>query len=136
MTLLTVFAQAASQTPAAEEAPLLSPIWVFIIALSLLALPFALGSIIARVMKMKDFAMRISVVLLAAELGLAPFVSEYVRGALEESQYDKKIAHYNEKEAARKNITEAGIAELKKANPQLQIQYRLSEKDSKSSAGK
>ncbi len=134
-----LFAQTSTTTrPAVEEPSLLSPVMVFAIVLLILAVPFGLGSLIARSLKMKDLAMKISVIILATELGLAPFLAEYVRGYLEKRQYNQQLAHWQEKENARKKITESGIeelkSELKKANPQFQIQYQLPDKETEKTA--
>ena len=118
---LPVLAQAAQQgaRKVAEEAPLLSPWLTLFLVVLLLGVPFLLGSLIARWLKMKETATKIGVVLLSLELGLAPFISQYVIGALEEQRYEQELTGWQKKEAAREKISSQDIEELVKAVPSL-----------------
>ncbi len=66
---------------AAEESSAGLPIWVnVLIAIAAVVLPFVAGQLIARALKLKDFAFRIGVVLFAITLGIWPFVSQISHG--------------------------------------------------------
>lgn len=121
---LLVLAQAAAKgAPQAEEPSLLSPWLVGMIVVVLLGVPFLLGALIARALKMKDLSQKIGVVLLVLFLGLSPFVSQYVVGALEENRYEKELAVWKEKQSARDKITAEGIRGLKDKIPGLNVQF-------------
>lgn len=127
---LFVLAQAAGETaPQAEEPSLFSPWLIGLAVVVLLGLPFLLGTLIAGMLKMKDLSQRISVVLLVLLLGMAPFVSQYVIGSLEQRQYNRELAEWTEKQEAREKITRDGIAGLKEKIPGLNVQFDQQKKD-------
>ena len=121
---LTTFAQTAAQKPAvAEEPSLVSPWMMMVFVVLLIGLPFLLGSLIARWLKMKDVAMRIGVVLLAFELGMSNILWQYVMGYLEHRKYEQQVAVWQERQEARDTITPETIDSLKKAVPQLEVRF-------------
>ncbi|MFQ5734848.1 MAG: hypothetical protein ACE5KM_23180 [Planctomycetaceae bacterium] len=128
---LMLFAQqSVTQTkPGAEAPPLLSPWWVGLIVMLVLALPFLLGNLIARGIKMKDLASKIGVMLLVTELGLAPFVSQYVLGWLERGQHAKEMTVWEKKQKFRDQITAEGIGELKKKVPGVEVRWESRKND-------
>lgn len=118
-----VFAQAAADAAkkqAADEPSLLSPWMMFVLVVLVIALPFGVGSLIARGLKMKDQANKIGVILFALTLGLSPFVAQYIIGALEQRQYEKAEARWQERQKARETIKKEDLDALVKAVPALQ----------------
>lgn len=71
---------------AAEDTTLNAPAsdawgWlVFLLVLAVIVVPFALGSLIARGLKMKDYANKIGIVLFSLTLALGPFVTRWMSG--------------------------------------------------------
>lgn len=121
---LTTFAQAVSQKPnAAEEPSLVTPWMMAIIVLLLIGLPFLLGTLIARWLKMKDVAMRVGVVLLAFELGMSNIAWQYIVGFLEHRKYEQDLAVWEKRQAARDTITPQTLDSMKKAVPQLDVRF-------------
>ena len=119
---LMLFAQQFSQTrPPAEDPPMLSPWLMGLIVMAVLGAPFLAGSLIARWLKMKETATKFGVILLAIELGLAPFVSQYGIEALERRQHAKEMAVYEEKQAGSGSLTDEDVAEFKKTRPDVTI---------------
>jgi len=120
---LPLFAQTAGKAAekAAEEPPLLSPWMTFGLIIVLLGLPFLLGTLFARLLQMKDLGRKIGVILLVVELGLAPFVAQYVIGALEQRQYEQQLAEWKQKQSARDQISPDDIRELKEAVPGVNV---------------
>ncbi|MCA9069904.1 MAG: hypothetical protein KDA84_13315, partial [Planctomycetaceae bacterium] len=53
-----------------------------------------LGVLIARQLKLKDYAFKISVVLFAALLGLMPFLYQGVLGVYEQQNYENRLAEW------------------------------------------
>jgi len=121
---IMLFAQTVSeQKEAAQEPSLLSPWMLFFLIVLLVGLPFLLGTLIARALKMKDLGTKIGVVLLAFELGLGPFVAEYIDGWLKQRQYEKQVATWKTKQAAREKITQSGRDALIEAVPNIDIRW-------------
>jgi hypothetical protein len=99
-------------------------IWTLLAAVAVFVLPFVLGKLIARLLRMKDISVRIGVVLLAAFLGLTPFVSQWVLGMQEQREYQAALAEWRQKQEERlsnSKITHEGLAKLKQALPELQV---------------
>ncbi|GAB4145137.1 MAG: hypothetical protein Tsb009_17190 [Planctomycetaceae bacterium] len=117
----TIFLLAQAANTADTEPSLFSPWMVFLFVFLLLGVPFLLGNLIAKALKLKDLAFKISIVLLAAELGLTPMLSQYVIGALEQRRYEEQLADWQAHEEARKKISESDLAELKQAIPNVEI---------------
>lgn len=123
--LFLLFAQAATNAnnAPAEEPSLLSPWMVFFLIVLLIGLPFLLGTLFARMLKMKEISTRLSVVLLVTELGLTPFAAQYVVGALEQRRYEQQSADWKKKQEARDTISRKDIDALKKELPGLAIEW-------------
>ena len=91
--------------PVAEEAAdtsFMSPWMMGLLVVGMVLAPFSLGTLISKWLKMKDLGMKIGVVLLTLELGLAPFVAQYVIGAVEQSRYRTRHAEWEAKEESRR----------------------------------
>lgn len=101
----------------------LLPGWLlFLIVIVVLVVPFLLGALIARMLKLKDLSFRIGVVLLTTVLGLTPFVSEVVRGRIEQQQYEAELAEWEARgEKVDGRVTEPGLADLRKEMPELVV---------------
>lgn len=126
-TLILFAQQSVSQAkPGAEEPSLISPWMMGLFVVLILGLPFLLGNLIARWIKMKDMSTKISVILLALILGMSPFVSQYVIGWEEQGRYDEDLSAWKEKQKYRDQISADGIAELKaKAKvPGLEVRWQ------------
>lgn len=120
-----LLAQAVESAAEAAEAPLI-PVWAgFLIVVVLFVLPFGLGALIARGLKLRDLSMKIGIVLFALELGLAPFVSQYVLGYFEHRRYEQQLARFEENDR-RYQVTDEGLQQLKTTNPRLTIIPRKS----------
>ena len=69
---LITFAQTVSQKTNVTEEQSLVPQWIMLmIVVLLIGLPFLLGSVIARALKMKDLSIKIGVILFAFTLGMS-----------------------------------------------------------------
>ncbi|MCH8829090.1 MAG: hypothetical protein IID45_05885 [Planctomycetes bacterium] len=118
---------AAAVKPGDPAGPGLFPVWaIFLLVVALIGIPFLAGNFLAKWLKMKDLSLKISTVLLAVTLGLAPFVSQYVIGAREQSRHEDRLEEWKEKDAYRKKISKTARDELenhlKKADPSAQVQ--------------
>jgi hypothetical protein len=118
--MMFILAQAVKPAEVAEPS-LFSPWIIFMFVVLVVALPFVLGTVIARSLKMKDLALKISVVLLAMELGLAPMLSQYVIGSREQSHFAKEDTHWKDKDESRQKISKTQIAEFKSAIPGVEV---------------
>ena len=120
---LFVFAQTAAQAAKkqAEDDPSLMPWWMItLVIVVLFAVPFMLGATIARALKMKDQATKISVILLALFIGLTPFVKQYIVGYLEHGKYEKDVRTWEQKQEVRNTIKQEHLNALTKAVPGLE----------------
>lgn len=116
-----ILAQIASET--ADQRIL--PGWaVLLIAVAIIGLPFLFGSMLARGLKMKEYALKISLVLLALFLGIAPIASQYVFGFAERNAYQRAKKTFAEKERDYEGITNKGLEDLNSKNSNLQIRRR------------
>ena len=121
---LITFAQAAGAKPPVAEEPSLVPPWLmFTIVVLLIGLPFLLGTLIARWLKLKDIALRVSVVLLAFELGMSNIAWQYLMGYLEHRKHEQDVAVWEERQAARDTVRPQTLDELKKAIPGLDVRF-------------
>ena len=83
----------------AEAAEAIVPNWVkILIALAVFLVPYGLGVLIARSLKLKEYAFRIILVLFAGTLGVMPFLYQSVVGVLEQKQYHERLAEYQAKQ--------------------------------------
>lgn len=121
-THLVVFAQSLKPgTEQVAEPSLMSPWMMGVLVVAIVLVPFGLGSLIAKALKMKDLSMRIGIVLLTLELGLAPFVSQYVIGSIEQKRYQEKLDVWQEHQSYREKISDEGVEKLKSAIPELEV---------------
>ncbi|MBW3539641.1 MAG: hypothetical protein KY476_05165 [Planctomycetes bacterium] len=96
----------------------------FAIFVVIVVLPFILGTLIARLLKLKDLSGRIGVVLFALFLGLAPFIAQNVIGYTEQAEYEDIHAAWEERgreRASNSKITEAGVEQLQQARPDVKV---------------
>ena len=105
----------------ADNAVSVVPNWLkLLITAGVFLVPYGLGVLIARQLKMKEYAGRISIVLFAATLGVLPFVYQSLLGQLEQQQYEQALAEW-EAEQDDQPITPEGLEKLKKEEPGLRI---------------
>ena len=105
----------------AEAAESIVPNWVkILITAGVFLVPYGLGVLIARQLKMKEYAFKISLVLFAATLGLMPFLYQGILGVLEQRHYDKQVAEY-EAERNEFQITDETLDKLQQVHPRLKI---------------
>ncbi|WP_437225648.1 protein translocase subunit SecD [Planctomicrobium sp. SH661] len=77
----TIKAGEAVATKAAEGPASATAGWlVMLIVLAIVVVPFVLGSLIARALKMRDYATKIGIVLFTLTLALGPFVTRWATG--------------------------------------------------------
>ena len=96
--------------------------WVmFLVVVLSITLPFALGGIIGRWLKMKEHSFKMGVVLLTVVLGLAPFVYQIALGKAEYSAYLEDKAVWEVHERNRAKITDQGVGKLETALPDLNV---------------
>ena len=99
-------------------------IWTLLAAVAVFVLPFVLGKLIARMLRMKDVAVRIGLVLLAATLGLTPFAAQWVLGMQEQREYQAALAEWRqtlEQRQSNAKITDKGVERLEQALPDVQV---------------
>ncbi len=97
------------------------PNWVkLLITVGVFLVPYGLGVLIARQLKMKEYAFKITLVLFAATLGLMPFLYQSILGVLEQRHYEKELAEY-ETEKSEFKVTNEALDKIQKEHPQLQI---------------
>jgi hypothetical protein len=105
----------------AEAAESVVPNWVkILVTAGVFLVPYGLGVLIARQLKLKEYAFRISLVLFAATLGLMPFAYQSIVGALEQKHYDEKLAEY-EAEKNEFKVTQEALDKLQQVHPRLKI---------------
>jgi hypothetical protein len=105
----------------AEATPNIVPNWVkLLITAGVFLIPYGLGVLIARQLKMKEYAFKITLVLFAATLGLMPFVYQSILGVLEQQYYDKQLAEY-EAEKSEFKITPEALDAIQDKHPDLLI---------------
>lgn len=98
--------------------------WLLLAVLLIFGLPFLIGRLLGRALKMKDISVRVGIVLLAAFLGLTPFAAQWVLGMQEQRDYESAIAEWRQKQEERlsnSKITDEGLDKLRQALPELQI---------------
>ena len=102
------------------------PGWVtFLVVVAVFVVPFVLGSLIARALKLRDLGFKIGVVLFAAALGLTPFVWQVVLGGIEQNQYEAALADWESRqlpEDEQEKFRQA-LDELREAKPDLRIEH-------------
>jgi hypothetical protein len=105
----------------AEAVQSVVPNWLkILIGLGVFLIPYGLGVFLARQLKLKEYTWRITVVLFAGTLGLAPFLYQGLVGVLEQRHYDEQLAEYE----AKKNefqITEEDLDKLQEEHDGLII---------------
>ncbi len=109
----------------AETIETIVPNWMkILIAAGVFLIPYGLGVFLARQLKLKEYAFKISVVLFAATLGILPFAYQYLLGAMEQKHYKAKNAEWEAKQKER-TITDADMAMMeehfKENKPDLKI---------------
>ena len=99
--------------------------WILLaVVATVFVVPFVLGSLIARALRLRDMGFRVGIVLFALVLGLAPFAWQSIVGAMERSAYEQDYEEWKRhqrSEAENAEIHEA-LDELKKAKPELRIE--------------
>jgi hypothetical protein len=105
----------------AEAAQSIVPNWAkILIALGVFLVPYGLGVLIARQLKLKEYTWRITVVLFAGTLGVMPFLYQGLLGYLEQEQYKEQVAEYEAKQNEFQ-ITKEALDALQDERPGLII---------------
>ena len=114
----------------AEAAQSIVPAWMkLLLTAGVFLVPYVLGVLIARGLKLKEYAFKISLVLFTATLGLMPFVYQVILGNLEQSKYEAQVKAYDDWNDNRP-ITDDHIKEIQKNHPTLQISGAQSDDES------
>ena len=105
----------------AEAVETIVPNWIkLLITIGVFLVPYGLGVLIARGLKLKEYAFKIGLVLFSATLGLMPFFYQGIYGVLERQHYEEKLAAW-EAEQNKSHITEEGLEAIKEKTPKLRI---------------
>lgn len=105
------------------------PTWVkLLITLGVFLIPYGLGVLIARQLKLKEYALKISIVLVATSLGLMPFLYQGVLAAYEERNYENRLKEWKATQAEAVLKSE-DIQEIIKENPSLNVNSPEAERD-------
>lgn len=105
----------------AEAAESIVPNWLkLLITAGVFLIPYGLGVLIARQLKMKEYAFKISLVLFAATLGLMPFVYQSILGVVEQRHYERQLAEYKAEKSEFK-ITNEALEKIQEQHPNLAI---------------
>ena len=105
----------------AESVENVVPAWVkLLLTAGAFLIPYGLGVLIARQLKLKEYALKISIVLFAATLGLMPFAYQILLSQFEDQQFANRLEAYNEWEKNR-TITDEDIQEIVEQYPKLRI---------------
>ena len=97
------------------------PFWItLLVVIAVFAVPFSLGSLIARRLKLQDLAFKIGLILFTCTLGLMPFCWQILEGQVESYQFDQNTAVWNEIHK-RNQVTDAGIEKLRAELPNCEI---------------
>lgn len=105
----------------AEAAVGVVPTWVkLLLTIGVFVIPYGLGVLIARQLKLKEYALKISTVLVATSLGLMPFLYQNILGVYEQQHYEKRLAEW---EAAQEDavLQPEDILEIQEENKNLII---------------
>ncbi len=109
---------AATEAEAVEN---VVPNWLkLLITVAVFLIPYALGVLIARGLKLKEYAFKIGLVLFSATFFLMPFCYQGIYSVLEQREYQEKLATW-EAEQDKSEITEKGLKAIKEKNPKLRI---------------
>jgi len=109
-------------TTAPEDQSAISGGIVLLIVAAIFVLPFVVGNLLGKWLKLKDIGFRISVVLLAFTLGLTPFVYQGLAAKAERQAYAAELKHWEQK-GQKYQVTEEGVEELKEALPDCNIRF-------------
>jgi len=105
----------------AETSESVVPAWVkLLLTAGVFLIPYGLGVLIARQLKLKEYAFKISVVLFAATLGVMPFVYQYIFGALEQAHYERQLETWKMMRQE-SPIGPEDVEEIKEEYPTLRI---------------
>ncbi len=91
-----------------------------LLAIGVFLVPYGLGVLIARGLRLKEYAFKIGLVLFAGTFFMMPFFYEYIYGALERQHYEAKLAGW-EAEQKKSKLSEQGLQAIQEKNPKLQI---------------
>jgi hypothetical protein len=104
-----------------EGAESVVPNWLkLLITLGVFLVPYGLGVLLARQLKMREYAFKISLVLFTATLGLMPFLYQSILGVFEQRHYAKALAEY-EAEKSDFKITNETLDAIQAKHRSLQI---------------
>ena len=101
------------------------PGWmVFLIVVAVFVVPFALGSLLGRLLRARDLSFKIGVVLFTVVLGVAPFVWQSVLGRLERNAYEAALARWESHQLseAERDALDEKLEELDEAKTELRIE--------------
>jgi hypothetical protein len=103
------------------------------ITIAVFVLPFVVGNLIARALRVKEWGQRIGVVLLAATLGVLPFAYQYLARYYEQAAYDRRVASWEER-GEQFQISDEDVEELRKRRAGLTIITEASDRPQRTGA--
>jgi hypothetical protein len=115
---------------AGETVPVGPSGWLMLLVLvAIFLVPILLGNLVARLLKLKDLAGRLSVVFFALTMGIAPFAWHFTMVRVEARQYDAALTEWESKASRKSNNVapdDRGTKDLESVLPNLQIKYSAS----------
>ena len=94
--------------------------WLFLLTLIGIGVSFLLGHYLARILKFKQHATRISIVLTTIVIAIMPFAAQYVLASAEQSMHAENVERW-QKFKERSGLSEAGIETIRKDKPELEV---------------
>ncbi|WP_166822951.1 hypothetical protein [Thalassoroseus pseudoceratinae] len=83
-------------------------------------LPFIVGNLLARGLKVREWGFKMSVILLATTVAAMPFLYQLIAGSYADTNYEAKLAEW-EANQERFDISEETVAELEKRRENLRV---------------
>lgn len=121
-------------TTEADLAAGVVPGWLkLVVTIAVFVLPFVVGNLIGRALRVKEWSQRIGVVLLSATLGVLPFAYQYLAGYYEQAAYERRVASWDER-GERFQVSDEDVAELRKRRAALTVITEASDRPQRSGA--
>ena len=83
-------------------------------------LPFVVGNLLARALKVREWGFKMSVILLATTVAAMPFLYQLIAGTYAETNYEQELAEWNANKE-QFDISTDTIAELQKRRENLRV---------------
>ncbi|MDA1014940.1 MAG: hypothetical protein O3A00_10890 [Planctomycetota bacterium] len=94
--------------------------WLFLMTLVGIGLSIVLGKFLAKTLKSKQHATRISVVLTTVVFAIMPFAAQFVLASVEQSMHAAEVEQWKSYQE-REGLPASAIQELRKHNSDLEI---------------